>query len=128
MAAATAISRGIPVQLFAKPVPTPLVAFAATDLRCAAGIVVTASHNPAPYNGYKVYLGDGCQLRPPQDEHIESRISAAAAAGSPPVEADWDALWRHELVHDATPSWDRYLDSLKVCLTRAATLAGRTCV
>ena len=114
VAAATAIARGVTVHLFPKPAPTPLVAFAVTDLRCAAGIVITASHNPAPYNGYKVYLGDGCQIRPPQDTHIEACITEAAAAGTPPVNADWDALWCNEHVHDATPAWDRYLQSLQV--------------
>ena len=42
--------------------PTPALSFAVRDLHCDAGIVVTASHNPAKYNGYKVYGSDGCQL------------------------------------------------------------------
>ena len=56
--------RGIPVYLFAAPRPTPELSFAVRRLRAAAGINVTASHNPKEYNGYKVYWSDGAQLPP----------------------------------------------------------------
>ena len=55
-------ANGIDVYLFDRPVPTPVLSFAVRYLKCDAGIVVTASHNPKQYNGYKVYDETGCQL------------------------------------------------------------------
>ncbi|GAA3571787.1 phospho-sugar mutase [Microlunatus spumicola] len=60
------------------PVPTPVVAFGIRHLGCVAGVVVTASHNPAQDNGYKVYLGDGSQIVPPADAEIAARIDEVA--------------------------------------------------
>ena len=67
---------GFTVLLTGKPVPTPLVSFGIRRYGCVAGIVVTASHNPAADNGYKVYLGDGSQIIPPTDTQIAARIAA----------------------------------------------------
>lgn len=67
---------GIRVHLLPRPGPTPLVAFAVRHLGTAAGIMVTASHNPRTDNGYKLYLGDGAQVIPPADSEIEGRIAA----------------------------------------------------
>lgn len=55
-------ANGIKVQIYRKLMPTPSLSFAVRDLRCDGGVVVTASHNPAKYNGYKVYGPDGCQI------------------------------------------------------------------
>jgi phosphomannomutase len=60
------------------PLPTPVVAFSIPHFGCAAGVVVTASHNPPQDNGYKVFLGDGSQIVQPADVEISSRIDEVA--------------------------------------------------
>lgn len=55
-------ANGIKVYIYDKLMPTPCLSYAVRELKCNAGIMVTASHNPAKYNGYKVYGSDGCQL------------------------------------------------------------------
>ena len=71
---------GIRAQLFADVVPTPLLAFAVAHLGCAAGVMITASHNPPEYNGYKAYWGNGAQIVPPTDVGIAHAIEKAPAA------------------------------------------------
>ena len=61
-AASVLAANGIKVHIYSELMPTPMLSFAVRELKCSAGIVVTASHNPAKYNGYKVYGSDGCQL------------------------------------------------------------------
>jgi phosphoglucomutase len=67
-------ANGIKVYLFSDMRPTPELSFALKHLNCQAGIVLTASHNPPEYNGYKVYWEDGGQLVPPQDAAIIDEI------------------------------------------------------
>ena len=57
-------ANGIQVHLYAELMPVPCVSYAVRQLNCGAGIMITASHNPAKYNGYKAYGPDGCQLNP----------------------------------------------------------------
>lgn len=61
-AASIFAANGIKVYIYKELMPTPMLSFAVRRLRCDAGVVVTASHNPAKYNGYKAYGPDGCQL------------------------------------------------------------------
>jgi phosphoglucomutase len=61
-AASVLAANGIKVYIYSELMPTPMLSYAVRRLSCSAGIVVTASHNPAKYNGYKVYGSDGCQL------------------------------------------------------------------
>ena len=67
-------ANGIMVYLFSELRPTPELSFAVRHLGCQAGIVLTASHNPPEYNGYKVYWEDGGQIVPPEDEAIIDTI------------------------------------------------------
>ncbi len=61
-AAAVLAANGIRVHIYKELMPTPMASFAVRRLGCSAGIMITASHNPAKYNGYKVYGADGCQI------------------------------------------------------------------
>ncbi|WP_426754190.1 phospho-sugar mutase [Myxococcus sp. Y35] len=96
--AAVLAAEGIPAHVFPEPVPTPLVAFAALQLNAAAAVMVTASHNPPEYNGYKVYWGNGAQIIPPHDTGIAAAIAKVEPANRVPLLALADArakgLWR----------------------------------
>ena len=83
---------GITVMVLPKALPTPVLAFAIRQLGCAAGVMVTASHNPPDDNGYKVYLGDGSQIVPPADAEISACIAAVGALGSIPQSDDFQML------------------------------------
>lgn len=73
-AACVLAANGIRVRLFRGLRPTPQLSFAVRDLGAAAGIVITASHNPPEYNGYKVYAADGGQLLPDDAKRLTARI------------------------------------------------------
>ncbi|MEO9146253.1 MAG: phospho-sugar mutase [Ginsengibacter sp.] len=67
-------ANGIKVYLFESIRPTPELSFAIRKLKCQGGVVVTASHNPKEYNGYKAYWDDGAQLVPPHDKNVISEV------------------------------------------------------
>ena len=69
-------ANGIKVHIYKELMPTPLLSWAVRELHCSAGIMVTASHNPAKYNGYKVYGEDGCQITTNAASEILSEIEA----------------------------------------------------
>ena len=76
MCADVLTANGIKVLLFKQHRPTPELSFTVRDKKCNAGIVLTASHNPPEYNGYKVYWNDGAQIVPPQDGAIIKEVYA----------------------------------------------------
>ena len=75
-AACVLAANGIKAYIFDSLRPTPELSFALRTLGCTAGIVVTASHNPPEYNGYKVYWGDGAQITAPKDAQIIGEVNA----------------------------------------------------
>ncbi|MBI1379364.1 MAG: phospho-sugar mutase [Frankiales bacterium] len=83
---------GIHGLLLPRPLPTPVLAFAIRHLGAAAGVMVTASHNPPQDNGYKVYLGDGTQIVPPADTAISERIAAVGPVHDVPRGSGWETL------------------------------------
>lgn len=75
VAASVLAANGIKVHIYKELMPTPMLSWAVRYLKCGAGIVVTASHNPAKYNGYKVYGSDGCQLTLEAADIVLSKIN-----------------------------------------------------
>ncbi len=97
-AARVLAAEGIPALVFPDVVPTPLTAFATLHLNAAAAVMITASHNPPEYNGYKVYWGNGAQIIPPHDKGIAQAIDAVEPANAVPLadvaRARAGGLWR----------------------------------
>ncbi len=75
-AASVLAANGVKVHIYTELMPTPALSFAVRALKCSAGIMVTASHNPAKYNGYKAYGEDGCQITLEVAETVISEINA----------------------------------------------------
>jgi phosphomannomutase len=120
---AVANGAGFVVHAFGEPTATPLLAFAVLQLAAAAGVMVTASHNPAAYNGYKVYWANGAQLNAPHDRAISDRIATGPKALTlrrlPLAAARQAGLW-----HTLAAIEDEYFAKLELRL-EPTTSAGR---
>ena len=90
--AAIMAGAGLSAMVLPAALPTPVLAFAVRHLGCAAGVMVTASHNPPEDNGYKVYLADGSQIVPPADADISTCIGAVGALNSVPRSEEYRIL------------------------------------
>lgn len=99
--AAIVTAAGLRAKIMPRTLPTPLLAFAVRHLHADAGVMVTASHNPAQDNGYKVYVGNravdadgnGVQIIPPTDGEIAAKIAAAPHADEIPLaESGWEEI------------------------------------
>ena len=93
LTAAALAEMGIRVYLYPKLQPTPMLSFAVRHLHCSAGVMVTASHNPAKFNGYKVYGEDGCQITLEAADRITSCIE------------------RQPMLADRLPELQKYLEN-----------------
>ena len=113
------VAKGGKAELIDRPSPTPILALAVLDRSADAGVMITASHNPAADNGYKLYLDDGIQLVSPADAEIAAAIDRVAesmepdltpslrwgtppADAEPPVDISAEAIERHHAVSVAT--------------------------
>ena len=72
--AAILAANGIKAYIYSRLMPVPMLSFAVRELKCQAGVMITASHNPSQYNGYKVYGSDGCQMTDTAADAVLSRI------------------------------------------------------
>lgn len=116
--AAVMVGAGFRAAVLPRPLPTPVLAFAIRKLGAAAGVEVTASHNPPRDNGYKVYLGDGTQIVPPADAEIAAEIDAIRSLGDVPrAETGWDTLGDEVL--------EAYLERTDAVLTAGSPRSAR---
>ncbi|RPH69950.1 MAG: phospho-sugar mutase [Myxococcaceae bacterium] len=110
--AAVLAAAGIPALVRPGFTPTPLCAFLVEHLGASAGVMVTASHNPPEYNGYKVYWGNGAQIVPPHDGGIAAAIARVGPAREIPL-ADLTDARVHGLLRDIGPELDQaYLEGV----------------
>lgn len=106
-------ANGIKTYLFESLRPTPELSFAVREFGCIFGIVITASHNPREYNGYKVYWEDGAQITPPHDKNILAEVAKVTEFSQVKTMAEDDAR-AAELFHViGTDFDDKYLAELK---------------
>ncbi len=128
-AASAFAAQGFSVLLLPDPLPTPVLAFAVRHTGAAAGVQITASHNPASENGYKVYFGGGTQIVSPDDTAIETTMAAAPFA---------DQIARKPVAPTDNGLLDRYIEraarvrrsagSVRVALTPLHGVGGAVAV
>lgn len=106
-------ANGIHAYLFESLRPTPELSFALRTLGCIAGIVITASHNPAEYNGYKVYWEDGAQITYPKDEQIIKEVNSITDFSSAKTMTKEEALAKGLLTIIGKEIDDKYIAELK---------------
>ncbi|ABZ94742.1 Phosphomannomutase [Leptospira biflexa serovar Patoc strain 'Patoc 1 (Ames)'] len=104
---------GVKVYLFPKVTPTPLLSYAIRYFEASGGIVITASHNPPEYNGFKAYLADGGQLVPPDDSLIIQRISGIEDWTSIPMISKTDKVYKKFVKTVGPDCFQNYLKELK---------------
>ena len=104
---------GIKAYLFESLRPTPELSFAVRQLGCISGIVITASHNPREYNGYKVYWEDGAQITPPHDKNILEEVAKVTEFSQVKTMAEGEAKEQGLLQMIGEEIDDLYMEQLK---------------
>ncbi len=124
--AAVLNGNGIRAYLFAGPRPTPELSFAVRELRASAGIVITASHNPPEYNGYKVYGPDGCQIVSEAANAIVNAVKAVTDLAMVQQPLDGEAAHRNGLLQILGEEMDTlFLTAVKAQLANPKLVAER---
>ena len=106
-------ANGIKAYLFENLRPVPELSFAVRELGCTAGVMITASHNPPKYNGYKVYWDDGAQIVPPVDKDITAKVRAIESFKEIKEISEEEAKQKGLLTIIGKEMDDKYLDVLK---------------
>ncbi len=113
VAAGVLCKAGIKVYLFETLMPTPVLSFAVRYHKCTAGIVLTASHNPKEYNGYKVYDSKGCQLVPEYADKVIAYVNAVTDLKDIPSMSVKDAEKENKLVYIGDDTLNAFLAEVK---------------
>ena len=113
VAAGVLCKAGIKVYLFETLMPTPVLSFAVRHHKCTAGIVLTASHNPKEYNGYKVYDSKGCQLVPEYADKVIAYVNAVTDIRDIPCESLEEAQAAGRLVYIGDETLGAFLAEVK---------------
>ncbi len=113
-AASVLSENGIKVYIYKELMPTPMLSFAVRYLKCDAGIVITASHNPAKYNGYKAYGNDGCQLGLKESEIVTEFIDKTDIFSVKKDNFD-EALKAGKIEYIENDVIEAYLDAVQAC-------------
>ena len=106
-------ANGIKAYLFENLRPVPELSFAVRELGCTAGVMITASHNPPKYNGYKVYWDDGAQIVPPMDKDIITKVRNIESFKEIKEISEEEAKSKGLLTIIGTEMDDKYIDVLK---------------
>ncbi|MDD2956156.1 MAG: phospho-sugar mutase [Oscillospiraceae bacterium] len=105
-------ANGLRAHLYRQLMPTPALSFAVRDLHCQAGIMITASHNPAKYNGYKAYGEDGCQMTEEAAAAVMEHMQRADLFDGVKVKGFDEALADGSIVYIGEDLIGRYLDAV----------------
>ena len=106
-------ANGIKAYVFESLRPTPELSYAVRELKCVAGINITASHNPPEYNGYKVYWEDGAQITPPHDTGIMDEVKAVTDYATVKTMDKSDAVAKGLYEQIGAAIDDKYIEELK---------------
>ena len=116
IAAAVLNANGIRAYVFDDLRPTPELSFTVRYLGCIAGINITASHNPAEYNGYKVYWADGAQVTPPHDENIMARVNKVTNLSNPVMMDKEEAMDKDLYITIGREVDEAYMERIAACV------------
>ncbi len=112
-------ANGIKTYVYPRIEPTPAVSWAVRDLHCSGGVCMTASHNPAPYNGYKAYGPDGCQIATEAADAISAAIAQVDTFADVKLMPFDEALAAGLVEWISEETLDRYIDAVEACSVAA---------
>lgn len=120
-AAKVLAANGIKVYIYKELMPTPMLSFAVRELKCTSGIVITASHNPAKYNGYKAYGADGAQLSVENSAKVLSYVDKVEMFGGARTMSFDEAVRDGKIEYIGDELVEKYLETVKSCSVEKVT-------